>query len=341
TKLEARVDALKDIVFHAKLGTQYERVLRIEKLAGEIAEKIGADVKKAKRAARLCKADLTTGVVGEFPELQGVMGGYYAEHDGEGDEVAGAVMTHYMPRGGKDDLPVNEVADAVSMADRVATMVGFSSIDEMPTGSGDPYAIRRAALGLIRIILERKYRIALRSLGITDKLLGFVIERLIVILREGGVRHDLVSAIFSVSAVDDLMSISARGTALQSFLKTDDGKNLLAGYKRAANILKAEEKKDGKAYEGAVDAARLAEAEDKAFAAALDQAKAAVTPALEKEDFEAAMRAMAALRAPVDAFFDKVKVNAEDKALRENRLQLLASLRATLHTIADFSKIEG
>ena len=339
--LESRVDDLKNIVFHAKLGTQYERVERIEALAGEIAEKIGADVAKSKRAARLAKADLTTGVVGEFPELQGVMGGYYAEHDGESDEIAGAVMTHYMPRGGRDELPVNDIADSVSLADRIFMLTRFKSIGEMPTGSGDPYAIRRAALGLIRIILERKYRLPLRRFGIDDDLLDFVVDRLVVILREGGVRHDLISAIFSQGADDDLVRLARRGDALHSFLKTDEGSNLLAGYKRAANILKAEEKKDKKTFDGAPDAKLLSLPEEKALAEALGSAETSIAADVKAEKFVEAMGVMAKLRGPVDAFFDKVKVNDDDPKVRENRLKLLARLRNTLHLVADFSKIEG
>jgi len=339
--LESRVDDLKNIVFHAKLGTQYERVERIEALAGEIAEKIGADVAKSKRAARLAKADLTTGVVGEFPELQGVMGGYYAEHDGESDEIAGAVMTHYMPRGGRDELPVNDIADSVSLADRIFMLTRFKSIGEMPTGSGDPYAIRRAALGLIRIILERKYRLPLRRFGIDDDLLDFVVDRLVVILREGGVRHDLISAIFSQGADDDLVRLARRGDALHSFLKTDEGSNLLAGYKRAANILKAEEKKDKKTFDGAPDAKLLSLPEEKALAEALGSAETSIAADVKAEKFVEAMGVMAKLRGPVDAFFDKVKVNDDDPKVRENRLKLLARLRDTLHLVADFSKIEG
>ena len=339
--LESRVDDLKGIVFHAKLGTQYERVERIVALAGEIADKIGADVEKAKRAALLCKADLTSGVVGEFPELQGVMGGYYAEHDGEDDDVSAAVMTHYFPRGGRDELPVSPTADAVALADRVFMLTAFSSIHEMPTGSGDPYAIRRAALGLIRIVLERKYRLPLREIGISGALLGFIVDRLIVTLREGGVRHDLIAAIFSQGADDDLMRLTLRGQALQLFLKTDEGANLLAGYKRGANILKAEEKKDRTTFDGEPDPEALVLPEEKALFVELATASEMIRGEVERERFVEAMSVMAKLRAPVDAFFDKVTVNDKDATLRENRLKLLARLRATLHQVADFSKIEG
>ena len=269
------------------------------------------------------------------------MGGYYAEHDGESDEIAGAVMTHYMPRGGRDELPVNDIADSVSLADRIFMLTRFKSIGEMPTGSGDPYAIRRAALGLIRIILERKYRLPLRRFGIDDDLLDFVVDRLVVILREGGVRHDLISAIFSQGADDDLVRLARRGDALHSFLKTDEGSNLLAGYKRAANILKAEEKKDKKTFDGAPDAKLLSLPEEKALAEALGSAETSIAADVKAEKFVEAMGVMAKLRGPVDAFFDKVKVNDDDPKVRENRLKLLARLRDTLHLVADFSKIEG
>jgi glycyl-tRNA synthetase beta chain len=336
--LESRVEKLKGIVFHAKLGTQYERVERIEKLAGEIAAKIGADVTKAKRAARLAKADLTTGVVGEFPELQGVMGRYYALHDKEDAAVADAARDHYKPVGPSDAVPTDKVAIAVALADKLDALTGFFAAGEKPTGSGDPFALRRAALGVIRILLENKLRLPLK--GEVD-LLSFFADRLKVALKEKGVRHDLIDAVFSLGGEDDLVRLVARVEALQVFLKTDDGKNLLAGYKRAANILKAEEKKDAKTFTSEVLENHLSEPAEKALFTALAAARAAITPALEQEQFAAAMQQMAGLRVPVDAFFDDVKVNADDKSVRENRLNLLASLRATLHQVADFSKIEG
>ncbi len=336
--LESRVEKLKGIVFHAKLGTQFERVERIEKLAGEIAAKIGADVIKAKRAARLAKADLTTGVVGEFPELQGVMGRYYAQHDKEDAAVADAVRDHYKPVGPSDAVPTEKVAVAVALADKLDALTGFFAAGEKPTGSGDPFALRRAALGIIRILLENRLRF---PLVVSGDLLTFFADRLKVALKEKGVRHDLIDAVFSLGHEDDLVRLVARVEALQAFLKTDDGANLLAGYKRAANILKAEEKKDNKTFTSEVLESHLSEPAEKALFAALAKAKGAIKPALEKEDFAAAMQQMAALRPPVDAFFDGVKVNADDKAVRENRLNLLATLRATLHQVADFSKIEG
>jgi len=336
--LESRVEKLKGIVFHAKLGTQHERVQRIEKLAGEIAQKIGADVTKAKRAALLAKADLTTGVVGEFPELQGVMGRYYALHDKEDGAVADAIRDHYKPVGPNDAVPTEKVSIVVALADKLDALTGFFAAGEKPTGSGDPFALRRAALGVIRILLENKLRFPLK---VSDDLLTFFADRLKVALKEKGIRHDLIDAVFSLGNEDDLVRLVARVEALQAFLKSDDGANLLAGYKRAANILKAEEKKDGKSFAGQVTEKLLSEPAEKTLSAALDQAKGTIAVALEKEDFAAAMQQMAALRGPVDAFFEGVKVNSDDKLVRENRLNLLASLRATLHQVADFSKIEG
>ena len=336
--LASRVEKLKGIVFHAKLGTQFARLTRIVPRAADIAGIIGADVEKAKRAALLSKADLTSGLVGEFPELQGVMGHYYALHDGEDEKVANAIRDHYKPVGPSDAVPIDKVAVAVALADKLDQLIEFFNVGEKPTGSGDPFALRRAALGVIRIILENKVRIGLNQ---RSDLLAFFADRLKVALRDKGIRHDLIDAVFSLGNEDDLVRLVARVEALQSFLKSDDGKNLLAGYKRAANILKVEEKKDGKTYISEVDVKLLAEPAEKALHGALATAIAAIGPALDKEDFAAAMRQMAALRGPVDAFFDGVKVNADDAAVRANRLSLLAGLRAALHWVADFSKIEG
>jgi glycyl-tRNA synthetase beta chain len=382
TKLADRVKKLEGIVFHAKLGTQAERVARIEKLAGEIAQKIGADPKTAQRAAHLAKADLTSGVVGEFPELQGVMGRYYAMHDKEDMGVADAIRDHYRPVGPSDAVPTDKIAIAVALADKLDALAGFFVIGEKPTGSGDPFALRRAALGAIRILLENCERMPIivpltiaENLVSTDlaeasrrrkvaeggafvvgtakvitksgystsveELLSFFADRLKVALKEKGTRHDLIDAVFSLGNEDDLVRLVARVEALQAFLKTDDGANLLAGYKRAANILKAEEKKDNKTYISEVNPALLSEPAEKALHAALGKAIAAIGPELEREDFAAAMQQMAALRVPVDAFFDKVKVNADDPAIRVNRLSLLAGLRAALRRVADFSRIEG
>ena len=338
TKLADRVDALKGIVFHAKLGTQFERVERIAKLAGEVAGKIGADPKKSERAARLAKADLTTGVVGEFPELQGVMGRYYALHDKEDAEIADAIRDHYKPVGPSDAVPAGKIAMAVALADKLDALTGFFAAGEKPTGSGDPFALRRAALGVIRIVVENKLCL---PLAVSDDLLVFFAERLKVALKEKGVRHDLIDAIFALGRENDLVRLVARVEALQALLKTEDGTNLLAGYKRAANILKAEEKQDAKTYTSEVQDGLLAVPAEKNLYTALAKAKAGISPALDAEDFSAAMRQMASLRGPVDAFFDDVKVNDENPKLRENRLNLLASLRAALHQVADFSRVEG
>jgi glycyl-tRNA synthetase beta chain len=336
--LESRVADLKGIVFHAKLGTQYERVERIAKLAGEIARNIGADPKKAERAARLAKADLTSGVVGEFPELQGVMGRYYALHDKEDAEIADAIRDHYKPVGPSDAVPTGKIAIAVALADKLDSLAGFFAVGEKPTGSGDPFALRRAALGIIRILLENRVRLPLQ---VSDELLSFFADRLKVALREKGVHHDLIDAVYALTHEDDLVRLVARVEALQAFLKTDDGINLLAGYKRAANILRDEEKKDNKTFTGEVDEKQLTEPAEKTLFAALQKARTEIAPALAKEDFAGAMRHMAALRVPVDVFFDSVKVNVPEPKIRENRLHLLAALRATVHQIGDFSKIES
>ena len=352
TKLADRVEALKGIVFHAKLGTQFERVERIVQLAGEIAGKIGADVEKAKRAALLCKADLTTGVVGEFPELQGIMGGYYAAHDGEDAEVAAAIAEHYKPLGPTDTVPTAKVSTAVALADKLDQLYGFFNVGEKPTGSTDPFALRRAALGVIRILLENGIRLRLESNSIildglrlpssvTGEVLSFFADRLKVALKEKGIRHDLIDAVFSLGGEDDLVRLVARVAALQDFIGTENGKNLLAAYKRAANILKAEEKKDKKTYGGAPDTTLLNLPEEKELAVDLQAAAQSVKVELMAERFVEAMRAMARLRKPVDAFFDKVTVNDKDPAMRENRLKLLSALRTTMHLAADFSKIEG
>jgi len=336
--LVSRIDDLKGIVFHAKLGTQFERVERIAKLAQEIAGKIGADPMKAERAARLAKADLTSGVVGEFPELQGVMGRYYALHDREDADIADSIRDHYKPVGPSDAVPIRKIAISVALADKLDSLSGFFAAGEKPTGSGDPFALRRAALGVIRILLENNLRLPLK---VSDELLTFFADRLKVVLREKGVRHDLIDAVFALTHEDDLVRLVARVEALQNFLKTDDGVNLLAGYKRAANILKDEEKKDKKSYTGDLDETHLTDAAEQALHAALEKAKSEIAPALASEDFARAMHHMAVLRVPVDAFFDTVKVNAPDPKIRENRLHLLAMLRATIHQIGDFSKIEG
>jgi glycyl-tRNA synthetase beta chain len=337
-RLDSRIEKLKGIMFHNKLGSQFERVERIVALAAEIADKIGADVAKAKHAALLCKADLTTGVVGEFPELQGVMGRYYALHDKYNADVADAIRDHYKPVGPSDAVPTSKVSIAVALADKLDQLSSFFAVGEKPTGSGDPFALRRAALGVIRIILENGIRL---PLGVSDELLSFFADRLKVALKEKGTRHDLIDAVFSLGNEDDLVRLVARVEALQSFLKSEEGADLLAGYKRAANILKAEEKKDKTTFDGTPVASALVLPEEKALFADLEAAAAKVKSEIAAERFVEAMGVMASLRAPVDAFFDKVTVNDKDPALRQNRLLLLSRLRATLHLVADFSKIEG
>jgi glycyl-tRNA synthetase beta chain len=362
TKLEDRLPKFNDIIFHEKLGTQAERIERIERLAAELAPLVGADTAKAKRAARLCKADLLTEMVGEFPELQGLMGRYYAEEQGEDEAVAHACEDHYKPKGPDDLVPSDPVSIAVALADKIDTLVGFWAVNEKPTGSKDPFALRRAALGIIRIVLDGTIRLRLIPLmrsaieglletgtrhGLMDSdllprgLLSFFADRLKVQLRDQGARHDLVDAVFALEGQDDLLLIVRRVEALGKFLDSEDGKNLLAGYKRATNIIRIEEKKDGREYTGAPEPALYQLAEEKALAETIGAAKGEATRAVAAEDFEVAMRAMAKLRPYVDAFFDKVTVNVEDKALRENRLKLLNEIRAATRAVADFSKIEG
>ena len=340
TPLEARLPKFSQIVFHEKLGTQEERIARIVALAGQLAPLVGADVAKAERAAQLCKADLLTEVVGEFPELQGLMGKYYAEAQNEDEAVAHACEDHYRPKGPDDLVPADPVSIAVALADKIDTLVGFWAIDEKPTGSKDPYALRRAALGVIRIIIDNQLRLSLNKIA-KPELLAFFADRLKVQLREQGARHDLVDAVFALEGQDDLLMVVRRVEALGKFLDSDDGKNLLAGVKRASNILRIEEKKDGKSYNGAVDGKLLDAAEEKALASAVATAKSEASAAVAKEDFAAAMTALAKLRPFVDAFFDKVTVNADDKDVRANRLTLLNEIREATRAVADFSKIEG
>jgi glycyl-tRNA synthetase beta chain len=397
TRLEDRLPKFKDIIFHEKLGTQAERIERIERLAGELAPLVGADVEKAKRAAHLCKADLLTEVVGEFPELQGLMGKYYAEAQGEDEAVAHACEDHYKPKGPDDLVPSDVVSIVVALAEKIDTLTAFRSVDEFPTGSRDPFGLRRAEMGIVRILEANNIRLDIRAvlenqyvdLGFKransdeqflsevvdqyasetekqDENFGFQLEhglfnkfvemwasntanesmlnlgeRLIVLLRSRGSRHDLVHAVVFVEIPKDIVSVIRRVEALGKFLDTEDGKNLLAGYKRATNIIRIEEKKDSREYTGAPDPSLYKQPEEKALAQAIDAAKAEATRAVEKEDFEAAMRAMASLRPHVDAFFDKVTVNVDDKPLRENRLKLLNEIRAATRAVADFSKIEG
>jgi glycyl-tRNA synthetase beta chain len=372
------------VTFHAKLGTMYDRVERVEALAREIAPLVGADPEVAANAARLAKADLASAMVGEFPELQGIMGGYYAREAGLPAEVADAVRDHYKPQGPKDSIPTSPVTLAVALSDKLDTLVGFFAIDEKPTGSRDPYALRRASLGIIGIALRNGIRVPLgpvlrellrnrlerpthvgpafrvsehevvRALQSPDivpgqvdalakELLAFFADRLKVQLREEGRRHDLVDAVFALGD-DDLVRIVARVEALSAFLGTEDGANLLAGYKRAANILKAETKKhpdEAESYAGPVDPALLSAPEEKALAAALERVKPELASRLQAEQFEGAMTALAALRGPVDAFFDRVLVNADDAAVRKNRLRLLSQVQRDMAQVADFSQVGG
>ncbi|MBA4210734.1 MAG: glycine--tRNA ligase subunit beta [Parvibaculum sp.] len=439
-RLEDRLPKLQEVVFHAKLGTVHDKAERIAKLARALAPYIHASTQtviagldpaiqsgkagraqpldarvkpghdelgdvesfaaKAELAGRLCKADLVSQMVYEFPELQGLMGAYYARNDGLGDEIADAIAEHYSPLGPSDDVPSTPLGKVIALADKIDTLAGFWAIDEKPTGSKDPYALRRAALGIIRIVIEHKIRLPLgrpighatdllsheigdsnfarveervspdstpelrkrieeilgqaehargtrwiaaiaRVLVYDGNLLSFFADRLKVYLRDRGARHDLVDAVFALEGQDDLLLIVKRVEALSEFLGTEDGANLLAGYKRATNILRIEEKKDGASYDAAPDAALFAQDEEKALAAAIAAATSRAKDAVAQEDFAGAMSALATLRAPVDAFFDKVTVNADDPKVRANRLKLLARIRAALHEVADFSKVEG
>jgi glycyl-tRNA synthetase beta chain len=395
TKLEEFLPKLDGVVFHAKLGTQGQRVQRLERLARFLAPLVGADAELAARAARLAKADLASGMVGEFPELQGIMGGHYARAQGEDPRVAEAVAQHYRPLGPTDAMPSEPVAVAVALADKLDQLAGFFAVGEKPTGSGDPFALRRSALGVIRCIRENQlrlpvldplFRIALGALvakyvGATeenlrrifgpetpdvdpfpsgdagdgsareraaeatrearttaDSVLDFLTERLRVQLRAEGARHDVVAA--SIGQDDDLLRILARADALKALVESETGANLLAAYKRAQNILRIEEKKDGP-HSGAVDETALSAPEEIALNAALAEAEAKSQKALASEDFPAAMAALAALRPPLDAFFDKVIVNAGEPSLRLNRLRLLSRLRSAMDAVADLSKIEA
>ena len=362
--LASRAPALKDIVFHAKLGSLGEKVDRVQALASSIADGVpGVNKDQVRSAARLAKADLTTRMVVELPELQGVMGAYYALHDGEAPGVAEAIRDHYAPRGPNDACPSAPVSIAVALADKIDTLVGFFAIDERPTGSKDPFALRRAALGVIRLILENGLRIRLRAAfesarfggsvavrkkanqpgreAVASDVLAFLADRLKVHLREQGVRHDLISAVFALAGEDDLVRLMARVEALETFLKGEDGANLLTAYKRASNIVRIEEKNDGRTYGDAPSIKDFREAEEKDLHASLTAAAKASSAAVGKEDFMAAMTELAQLRRPVDHFFDEVTVNCEEPALRANRLRLLSQIRATLDGVADFSQIEG
>ena len=345
--LEARLETLKGVTFHARLGTMFERVERIEALARRLAPLVGADPDLAARAARLAKADLATAMVGEFPELQGVMGGYYAAAQGEPEAIAQAVRDHYKPQGPSDSVPTAPVTVAVALADKLDSLVGFFAVGEAPTGSRDPFALRRAALGVIRILFDNNLRASVAHLasladrtgsGQSAAVAAFFADRLKVALRDQGRRHDLVDAVFALGD-DDLVRLVARIEALGAFLNSEDGANLLAGSKRAANILAAEAKK-GPLPEG--EPTRVAApAVEAALYDALVAERPLIDAAVTSEDFAGAMRALASLRAPVDAFFDKVLVNAEDAEIRANRLRLLAAVQREMGKVADFSAISG
>ena len=351
TALADRVTALNGVTFHAKLGSQGARVARLVRLAGHIAPLVGADPALAQRAAMLAKADLVTGMVGEFPELQGVMGGYYARHDGEDPHVAGAVRDHYAPKGPADPVPAEPVAIAVALADKLDQLAAFFAVGEAPSGSGDPFALRRAALGVIRIIRDNRLRLPLaEAFGAagqdlpapvpTQALLAFLADRLRVQLRSEGARHDVLSAVFAAGADDDIVRLLARADAVAGFLATPVGADLLSVSRRAANILRIEDKRDGP-HAGATEPDLLLQSEEQALAAALDRAEPMVQDSVAHERYADAMRALAALRPPLDAFFDNVTVNDPDPALRRNRLRLLARVGAAMGCAADFSRIEG
>jgi len=354
TSLASKAPALKDRVFHAKLGTLDEKVDRMQALAADLADSVaGADKDKVRSAARLAKADLSTGMVGEFPDLQGVIGRYYALNDGESPDVAEAIAEHYSPQGPGDSCPSRPVSICVALADKVDTLAGFWSIDEKPTGSKDPYALRRAALGIIRLILENDLRISLSQVfenalahhkaggDLSSDLISFFADRLKVHLKEQGVKHDHIDAVFALGGEDDLVRLLARVNALSEFLDCEDGENLLIAYRRAANILKIEEKKDGRSYADAPDVSGFEQDEEKTLFAGLEAGSGLIAAAVSDQRFGDAMQALAKLRGPVDAFFDAVTVNTDDPQTRENRLKLLSMIRSALDGVADFSKIEG
>lgn len=355
--LQSRLPKLDNIVFHAKLGSLADRVLRLRGLAREVSAEIpGCDVKLADRAAEIGKADLVSQMVFEFTELQGLMGKYYAENDGEAPEVANAIAEHYAPAGPSDMCPTAPVSVALALAEKLDTLAGFFAIDEKPTGSKDPFALRRGALGVIRLVLENGLRLPLRRLfafavsqypatirrdEAVEDLLAFFADRLKVHLREQGVRHDLVSAVFALDGEDDLVRLLARVEALSDFISGESGVNLMAGYKRASNILRIEEKKDDTSYKADVSADLLSLEEERKLYEALIDVRHKALPLLRDEDYAAAMTEFARLREPVDAFFEKVTVNSDNADERANRLKLLAQIRTALHDIADFSKIES
>ncbi|CAI3936427.1 glycine--tRNA ligase subunit beta [Commensalibacter papalotli (ex Botero et al. 2024)] len=354
TSLERRNKQLQNVIFHAKLGSQYERIQRLERLAGYLAKQLKADEKIAKRAALLCKADLTTGMVGEFPEVQGIMGGYYAKHDQESPEVALAISEHYKPVGPSDSVPTQIVSIITALADKIDLLTTFFAIGEKPSGSGDPYALRRAALGVIRIIRENQLRLdikalfdfavlglpqALQSSGDLGLLSEFIYERLYVQLRSEGSRYDILSAVAPTKQFTDLVELLKKVEAITTFVATNDGKDLLAAVKRASNILRIENKKDGP-HQGETDIALFTQDEEKNLSSALNKAMEQISASVKQEQFDKAMNSITTLKGPLDLFFEKVTINDENSAIRSNRLKLLSQIDQTACLIADFNQIE-
>lgn len=346
--MTAWADGLNSVTFHNKLGSQSDRIARIASLAREIAPLVGADPDQAERAARLAKLDLRSAMVGEFPELQGIMGRYYALEAGEPEAIADAARDHYSPLGPSDEVPTAPVSVAVALADKLDTLTGFWAIDEKPTGSKDPFALRRAALGVIRLVLANAMRGGLlpiigQASETADKadLLSFLHDRLKVYLRDQGIRHDIIDAVLAQDGSDDLVQVVNRATALNAMLTTADGQNLTQGLKRASNILTQAEEKDGVEYSFGADRKFAETDEERALFTALDTAEPGIKTAMKNEDFPAAMTAIAALRAPIDAFFEAVQVNTDSQVIRRNRLNLLSRIREAGRQIADFTKIEG
>lgn len=333
-KLESRNKILENVTYHAKLGSIADKVKRITEIA-----KLITDSKEVERAAKLCKADLASGVVGEFPELQGIMGYYYAIHDGESKEIAEAIRDHYKPLGPDDEVPTSPVTVAVALADKIDTLAGMFKAGEKPTGSKDPYALRRAALGVIRIILENNLRISLESLFKNQEVFDFILERLKTMLKEQGLRYDYINAI--TSSGSDIYKLVLLGRALENFLNTQDGTNLLIAYRRAVNILNKEEEKDGKHYKQNPEESLFRSQEEKDLYSAIKGVEPEFSDYMKKEKYEEIMHLLSRIRSPLDQFFDKVMVNVDDKNLRENRLRLLSYLRSLMDNVADFSKIEG
>ena len=365
--MQTWVDRLSNVTFHNKLGTQAELISRMEALAGELAPMVGADAEEARAAARFAKADLSSEMVYEFPELQGLMGSYYAKAAGKSDAIAAAAQDHYAPLGPSDDVPTAPVSIAVALAEKIDKLTGFWAIDEKPTGSKDPFALRRAALGVIRILVENDVSLKLRGTILAhlsqtpapaagsaeetaENLLSFLHDRLKVYLKDQGVRHDIIDACISSSdgapagamdGNDDLTLLVKRAKALSETLKTDDGENLIQGFKRANNILSQAEDADGVEYSFGADIKFAETDEERALFAALDTAEAQIKPAMEAQDFGTAMSAMASLRGPIDAFFDAVQVNADNATVRRNRLNLLSRIRTICSSVADLTKIDG